>query len=552
MQFGVASGRASRNTAGIRRLALERSRATVALVLARRSTTKLTSWPAVTAVAVIPALLVFLATRQGIGLDWDATVYLSAADSFAEVGRVVDFYGEPLTAFAPGYSTLLGLLLKIGLGFNTAGVLIALLTLVIYVASTAVAARSVLVSTPLVWLAGVAVCVSVSTVRVFAYLKTDAPFMALLMLVVAACTWTIRAQHSPVWWMVAVGLTVSIATSVRYIGLYLIPLVGIATFVAVRQAGVRPAVVRAAIATGLSAVGLGVVVIRNLALGQPALGSRTEPTDRGLSDVLLALIKAFATPYVPAGSSATVELLGGSLVLVLAVAGAVTAVARRSWPAIWLAAMVCGYLAVMIYSQLTTNIQAISERLMAPIFAPALLLALYALADLARTVRGSTRVSGAPAGIPIALRVIAFVACVVVLVACLLTTVGFVADSNRRGLEYNSPASRNSPTSRAVAALPPTAGLAAMNAPKVYVATRRSHIMRIPWVNRVSSASSVPDKIEALKAGIDAGEVDYLVWFTRDARYNVITPEQLIEAGVPIHRVASYPDGSIWQPAKDS
>src|SRR4051794_13502511 len=89
----------------------------------------------------VPAVLVVIACRQGIALDWDAVVYLSAADSMAESGSLIDFHGRTLTTFAPGFPTLVGWLLRSGIDFNTIGVALAALSAICATACTFFLAR---------------------------------------------------------------------------------------------------------------------------------------------------------------------------------------------------------------------------------------------------------------------------------------------------------------------------------------------------------------------------------------------------------------------------
>ena len=133
----------------------------------------------------VPVILVLLACRQGIALDWDAVVYLSAAESFAETGKLIDLHGRELTTFAPGLPTLVGVLLKTGAGFNAIGITISVIAVATTVVGTYVVARDVLESALLSWIAVALVGLSVSTVRVFVYLKTEAPFSALVMVTLA-------------------------------------------------------------------------------------------------------------------------------------------------------------------------------------------------------------------------------------------------------------------------------------------------------------------------------------------------------------------------------
>lgn len=95
---------------------------------------------------------------------------------------------------------------------------------------TYVVAQEVVGSALLSWIAVGIVGFSVSTVRVFAYFKTEAPFSALVMLTLALCLWAIRTHRTPLWWLFSVAATITAATTVRYVGLTLIPMAALAAF----------------------------------------------------------------------------------------------------------------------------------------------------------------------------------------------------------------------------------------------------------------------------------------------------------------------------------
>lgn len=478
-------------------------------------------------------------------MDWDAVVYLSAADSFAETGKLIDLHGRELTTFAPGLPTLVGVLLKTGASFNAIGIAISVVAVTMTVVCTYVAAREVLESTLLSWIAVAVVGLSLSTVRVFAYLKTEAPFSALVMLTLALCLWAIRTHRTPLWWLVSVAATITAATTVRYIGFTLIPMAALAAFLASRNRGTWQSVKWVVITGAASSAGLALVSLRNARIGSAPLGERS-PSELTAPRVLADTLQVFGSYILPHQPGGAAQIACGVIVVGLIALGAVAAWRRRSAAGGFLFVFVCGYLATLIYSEFATVIQRVSERLLSPVFPVIVILALMGLSWLC----GSSWKSREQArngfqnfiAKPLSLGLLAFA-----LIASGWSSIAFATKSGQDGIGYNSIASRTSPTAQAVRALPATEGIAAMNGPRVYLATRRRPVAVIPWTNRFSRPQSVEPRIQTLKARVESGRVRYLVYFTSDRRNNVVTAKRLAASGLTLRRIAKYRDGSIWE-----
>jgi hypothetical protein len=493
----------------------------------------------------VPVVLVLLACRQGIALDWDAVVYLSAAESFADTGRLIDLHGRVLTTFAPGLPTLVGLLLKTGASFNVVGIAISVVAVTITIVCTYLVAREVLESTLLSWIAVAVVGLSVSTVRVFAYLKTEAPFSALVMLTLALCLWAIRNYRTPPWWLLSVAATISAATTVRYIGFTLIPMAALAGFLATRDRGAWKSA-RSAVLTGVAAsAGLALVSLRNANLGSPPLGERS-PSGLTALRVISDTLQVFGSYILPSQPGGVVQIVSGVIVVGLIALGGVAASRRRSSAGLFLFVFVCGYVATIIYSEFEAVIQPVSERLLSPVFPPIVILAIMGLSWLCGfPLNRSGQVgNGFHRFItkPLTLGLLA-----ITLITSAWSSGTFARMSGQDGVGYNSIASRTSPTAQAVRALPPDVGIAAMNGPRVYMATRRRPIAVIPWTNFFSRPETVEPRIRTLKAQVSSGRVRYLVYFTSDAANDVVTPKQLTASGLRLRKIARYPDGEIWE-----
>ena len=492
----------------------------------------------------VSVLLVLLACRQGIGLDWDAVVYLSAAQSFADTGRIVDFRGNELSTFAPGLPVALGVLLGAGADFNTVGVGLGAVALVVTLVSTYLVARRVTSSAALAWACVAVVGLSVGTLRVFSMLKTEALFSALVMIALALCLWAIDARRAPPWWLASVAVTVSAATTVRYIGFTLIPMAVLAAVLASRGRGVRRMAGSALVVAAGASTGLASVVLRNLRLGSAPLGGRVPGnlTPSRVAADTLTVWGSYLLPFQPGG---TVQTAAGLVVPALVVLAAVAAWRRRSWPGLLLLVFACGFVATVVYSEFATWIEPVSQRLLAPVFPSLVVLAVLGLSWLGGAAPDA---AGRPSDVPVlvarplALGLLAFT-----LISSAVSSTSLALQVGRTGVGYNSVASRTSPTAEAVRGLPRDAGVAAMNGPRVYVASGRTPIVEIPAESYFLRRDSIDAKIETLKIQARSGQVDYLVYFDLDRSTRVVPPGRLAESGIHLRKMADYPDGEVWQ-----
>jgi len=343
----------------------------------------------------------------------------------------------------------------------------------------------------------------------------------------------------------SVAATITAAVTVRYIGFTLIPMAALAAFLASRNRGTRQSAKWVVITGAASSAGLALVSLRNARLGPAPLGERS-PSELTAPRVLTDTLQVFGSYILPPQSGNAVRITFGAIVIGLIVLSPVGAWRRRSAAGGFLFVFVCGYLATLIYGEFATVIQRLSERLLSPVFPPIVILAIMGLAWLCGFSWRSLEQAGN--GLqdylakPLTLSLLIFA-----LIVSAWSSISFAHRSGQDGIGYNSIASRTSPTAQAVLALPPTEGIAGMNGPLVYMATRRRPITLIPWTNRFSKPETVAPKIQTLKARVESGHVRYLVYFTSDSQNHVVTAKQLKASGLRLRRIAKYPDGSIWE-----
>ena len=494
-----------------------------------------------TFLSLYPAVMVLLATRRGPGISPDSVVYVSAARNFAHRGEMVDFLGLPLTLWPPGLPWLLGVFERAEIDSQTAAVGINVMSASLTVLLTYALANAVLDSPALALLAATVVSTSASTVRVYAMLWTEPLFTVLTLSALLLLTSAVRRNRLATGKMVAVAALITGATLLRIAGLWLVPVAALGALLAERAKGSAKALGLALLAGLLSSTGFFVVVLRNVAAGAPPLGERYAAgiTLKGLVVSSLETLGGYVVPPL-----FNLHLVVGVLVAGLLLVSCVGVIRGRSAVPAVITVFVVLYWVSLWYSQLRTGIDATSERLLTPIFAPMVILgvrALMAAAHAASLQRGQRRVL-------IAGRAVWF-GSVTLLLAALLTGVVtgglFVARAGAEGLGYNRVDESASPLALAVKALPPEAGVAADDYPKMYWISGRTSITVIPWTGYHFPAAKAARENAILVERIRSGHVSYLADF--DDLPTVLTPQGLIDLGCDATLIEDLSDGSLWR-----
>jgi hypothetical protein len=490
--------------------------------------------------ATIPAVWVLASTRSGPGISPDSVGYLSAARSFSEFGTLKTFSGMPISTWPPGLPILLGLFQRVGVGGEAAAVgldaICAFLTVLLTYVLAAEACRSRALG---LVAAGVVGC-SASTVGVYSMLWSEPPFVALVLVALVGLSRGIRHRGTSVLQLVTIGAAVSLATSMRYVGVALIPLVGLAVLLAERERGPVGGAVRAISATALSAVGLVLVAMRNLMLGNGALGDRTGLTSvERPASVLADTIRTLGHYVIPDYRFA---LVPGVIVALLLVFGAARAMWMRRQEMLLLISYTLLYWAFVVVSSLTTMVDPVNERLAAPAFVPMVVIAVYGVSGIRRgaeflSPRWHKLVTNALAA-----------SLVLVLAVSSLKSVDYVWHSARDGVGINSSAVSDSPLSRAVAALPRTVGVASDDPYLLYWQSRHSPVVPIPErvVGQYGDYPTPPalnrERAAQLVSSVASGKVTYLALFNDDES----AARSVSEAGLGLRLVRRFSDGELY------
>ena len=484
--------------------------------------------------ALYPVLLVLIATSSGPGVSPDSVMYVSAARTLAASGELIGYTGEPLTIFPPGLPVVLAGLALPGIEVPIAAVILNLTCVALMVVLSYALAREVLRSQP--WALAVAAVVSVlpATVRVFSMVWTEPLFVVLTLAALLVLTRAVRRRTHLEWQLVAAGLLVSAATAVRFIGFTLIPVVFVAAWLASRPAGRVRAFVVAAVSAAVASLGLIAVAARNLSLGSPPLGERY-PTGVSIPAVLRRSVAALGEYVVPVQAGQIPALAAGLVVLVLLGLGVVRVVRYRPPELVVLTLFTALYWLSLWYGQISTQIDPVNERLLAPALVPMLIIVGYGLAPLFDDHR-----------LPQAVRVVAATLAVLVALSWLAIGVRYATATADVGRGFNNQATRTSPLAAAVVALPADAGLAASNPALAYWTTQREPVAAIPFRGHYSVPAQTQQTLDELEVLVDQGSVDYLAYFDNTTGVP-LSPVELASAGIATDLVATYPDGRLYR-----
>lgn len=490
---------------------------------------------AVLLLALVPTVLIVVAASAGPGVSPDSTSYLAAAHSLAESGRLTDWNGEPLTLFPPGYPLILAAVHSLGVPFVAAGVLINCVACSGIVVISYLIARIVASSIPFGLSVAALVAVSPWLPRNGSWLWSDPIFtlVAMLATLILVWVWTHpdRLSAALLW----VALLVSMATGIRYIGLYLVPVVFVVFMMTARRTETsRRSVVWGLAAAGAASLGAVAVVARNLALGSGPLGPRY-PGGRSAGALLeqsIDVLARFAAPWYDPSPPPWI----GWGVLVLAVVGVGYAMRRRDWPMLTVAGTMASFWVLLWWSELTSPIDPINLRLTMPGFAPVVITVCFAVRALVRGLPDRH-----PSGGPRVSSVLIGLSTIALAAGHLAAGASLAIKTGATGQGFNSVSSRNSAVVSAVTPTMCSAGLAATDPWLTYWISGCTPVQRIPLR---SQAVTHRDAIEVLRQDIEHGRIRYLVYVKGNT---AVPPESLGGGAVRFRMVAERGDGSIYE-----
>lgn len=471
----------------------------------------------------------------GPGMSPDSVDYAFAAHTFAASGRFQYLGGDPLTLFPPGLPALLGALEALGVSIPTAAMALNALCAAATILLTFRISMDAIGSLRTSLVVATIVGASAATLRVYTMLWTEPLFTVLALLMLCLLTRASRRRELTWWGIAAVGLLASLACVLRFAGAILVPVAVVSALLIEPDRGIRERFLRASAVGMIGSIGFAAVAARNVALGVPAMGIRTqngfawgriaEDTSKTLGGHVLAL-------WTPLWE------LAGLVVILALLAALVLVLRRRDLPMTPVSLYVVGYWTLLLYSEHATTIDPVSPRFTVPVLAPMVILLAWAASHLQPNaqVPAQTRlISGCAAATGLA-----------VIVLNLLTVPGLLRQfANGRG--YASDAMIHSPLAAALDQPPAGQLLAVSDLPRTYWTTGIDAVVPIPRIDRWTTPEKTSEMIARLEDLIDHGAVRSLVFFDRNTA-GPMRPEDLVQRGIQIRMDRRFADGEIWVP----
>ena len=503
----------------------------------------------VTLVAVfmaIPVVFILIATHIGPGISPDSTVYASTARSFAATGDLTNFYGKPLTMFPPGLPLVLGALIHLGFSISVASVLLGVVSAALTVLFTYLLARQSLSSIPVALVAAAMVAFSASLVRVDSMLWSEPMFAVVVLVVLWLVAKGINRGNLNTWLAALLGLLGAFAFSLRYIGIIVMIAAVIGVFIANLRVDRTTRIARTGLCLAVTLVGAGLIALRNIDLGVPPLGDRS-PGNATLPNVLHDSAQTLGNYVIALGTLApryeVVAVILGIVVVAILAFGLVRAIRTRSTVVMYLGAFIALYWVLLAYSELTTDLDPLSERFTAPIFGPMVVLAIYAIDQMFVLLCVEMK---RPSGLLVRSLFIAAIALLVVSFGTSSSqNIQWSSKVASAGIELNSHSNVTSPLAQGVAALPQGTVVATTNPWLTSLVSAHEPLRIIALGSSKQSAAQINEERSTFIQRVHDDNISYLAYYNGDLTQ--LTPDELHPLGLNITSVANFKDGQLFK-----
>jgi hypothetical protein len=314
-------------------------------------------------------------------LDGDSGNYLFTAQSILDGTGITTPSGEALTIFPPGYPLLLAAIASLGIDLTTAATLINLISIALTIAGTYFLARLSLGGRLLPLIAVTILATNGATIRVFSNAWTEPIFMVLMLAILILLVQVTKKKLLS--WPVAVtiGILISLATTLRFVGLFMIPVIVVSLWIATKPKIEYPKVIAT---TTLALVGFLALGVRNVSLGVPPMGERSEGA-LTLQGSLEKFVRQLGI-YIAPPDSTSLTNVAGAVLLTALLASTWLIYIRRDRNLYPVALYFLVFWGGIMLSQASTRIDVDPERLGSPAFIAVIILGLYAFASTTKTV----------------------------------------------------------------------------------------------------------------------------------------------------------------------
>lgn len=496
-------------------------------------------------ITLIAGYIVLNATsRYGVGLSQDSVVYMAAAQNLATGQGFNGIDGGPITLWPPLYPALMALFMRL---FNADVLVVArfinVILTVLVVLLTGLYARQLKIAAipSLAAAAMVAWAFPLVATRVMAW--TEPLFIFLILLALIALNHYVAHQSRNALILFAVVAALSAIT--RYIGVIMIP-IGVIVVLAFSKRNWPARLIEALVLALITSIPLALVLTRNWLVSGSLMGPRHPPTIT-LAHNLGQTAKVTAGWFLPSSLSDVgfVVLVGVLLIELIGVAIFLELPKRRETQGSVLRLFVptilfiVGYVTFLLYSTTTTNLNAIDDRYLLPIFIPLMIVVFGSLSVILEILQ--SKVSAPTLNFAAALLFLLLLAWPLRVTLLSMQTwrdngEGFTAAvwSRNETLQYL----RDNPSVLADR-------LIYSNYPHAVFAQFRLTSQTIPYHYYVGS-TQVLREAHQLKGVWPAGEA-VIVWFNwGDWQTFLFRPEELSTIS-NMSEIAVTGDGSIWQ-----
>jgi hypothetical protein len=503
--------------------------------------------------AAIAVGLGIVATWQGPGLSIDSVNYLSTGINLADGRGLLMLHDQALTIFPPGVPILAAAGELVGIGGEPMLRVVSVASFGAMVLLGNALLRRVVDHRGVVLGATALLAVAVPLLTISKMAWSEPPFIVvtLLFLLALGDLWergTIGRRD-----VVRLAALVWVAFVIRYVGISLLGVGGLAMLLAVRPLD-RRALGRIASFGLLSLVVPVACMARNNAadgslLGK-YLGNRVESRDT-IGDVALHTGSTLGRWIVPGSGPATRPYaLLGLVAVVLVLIGLVATLRRRrptvgtgdTGPAPTISHLACCAIYVFVYAgyltaaALWTSFEPVNLRYLAPVYVPGVVVAAAGVETLLARTRGATWTAavGAVAGLLIAVQ--------------LVTSVGDAREGAADGIGFNKPVFVDSPL--AVAAVPfVEAGDAVVYSNQPHGLWSPTRMQPVRWAPRDIGfrGAELEGEVEAFATQVACTAMpSYLVYYLY--AYGDVVGLEEIEAVVDVEQVAVAPGvGAVFE-----
>lgn len=320
----------------------------------------------------------------------DQAQYVSAARSFLEQGRLVDAQGRPFTLYPIGLPLGAASLGSV-LGLSGAFSLINAVSVIVVAVCTLGIARALGLPRVTAVLTAIIVLTSPVVLAVSEMVWTEAAFAATIAVFVLLATRVANRAEISHWELVPLLGAVGLATTLKYVGVVLIPVLGYLVWWVKRRRGTRAAAWACA-AMAVSSLPTVAMVVRNLALGDGPFGNRTSAYLR-LDDAISTSLQEFGLVLISPQTSQIYRSVGVALFVICGISILwIWREQSRAGYLLW--GVFLSYWVLLWLSQASTHVDPTGPRFLMPMVAPIVLLTVYWLEEASQDVYATGQARG--------------------------------------------------------------------------------------------------------------------------------------------------------------